>query len=465
MKGKHAVTARHTRYGNENGHNEMNGRRNSDPGSTAKRSGGHRSHPGQAARRESGFTLFEVTLTLLIIVMVLGGVLALFDANSRLARSQTHLATMQQSLRVAQYDIMRNVRMTGRGPLLQAQVGAPAEDLHDMLAVALRNNVEEDEHIAIGNTNSPEVVEGTDVLTIRGVFNTPLYQFEPASAYSVTGSPATSGTLIISQNTPTGIPQNLRPLADAVDDTQNGTPEALLVVSPIDDALYAVVELDSGSSYTEEGGEVTQVSLSFNVTGGERTNEYGLISAGGSYPPNMATAAFAGILEEYRYYVRLDREIPGDDDSRLSPHLTRARLYPGTEIAHLEDDNNLSLDVADNVLDLQVAFGIDTQGDEVLVENEPPDGDDDWLFNSADDDSTETMWVTNALGDLSKLFYVRINTLVRTDRQERGFEAGALTTVEDRDYTTAPGNELNTTDQRAFRRTWMQTVVDTRNVS
>ncbi len=424
----------------------------------------HRASQRHAAQAGAGFTLFEVTLTLLVIVMVLGGVLALFDANSRLARGQTHLANMQQSLRVAQYDILRNVRMTGRGPLLQTTIGTPAEDKHDMLAVAVRNDVDADEHIAIGNTDSPVVVEGTDVLTIRGVFTTPLYQFEPASAYSVTGSPPTSGTLIISQKTPTGIPQDLRPLADAIDDTDEH-PEALLVVSPIDDAVYAVVELDSASTYTEVAGEVTQVSIAFNITGGQRTAEYGLISAGGSYPSNMATAAFAGILEEYRYFVREDHEIPGDDDSRLSPHLSRARLYPGTEIAHKEEETNLGLDVADNILDLQVALGIDIQGDGVLVENEPPDGDDDWLFNSSDDDSTETQWITTATGDPSKLFYVRVNTLVRTDRQERGFEAELLTTVEDRDYSTAPGNELNTTDQRAFRRRWMQTVVDTRNIS
>ena len=59
----------------------------------------------------------------------------------------------------------------------------------------------------------------------------------------------------------------------------------------------------------------------------------------------------------------------------------------------------------------------------------------------------------------------RNGTSKQTDRQERGFEAEELDTVEDRDYTEAPGTELNTLDQRAFRRTWMQTIVDTRNVS
>jgi hypothetical protein len=413
---------------------------------------------------QAGFTLFEVTLTLLVIVMVLGGVLALFDANSRLARGQTHLANMQQSLRVSQMDMMRNVRMTGRGPLLQAPIGAAAEDFYDRLAVAARNNVPADHHIAVGNTDSPTVLEGTDVLTLRGVFETPLYQFNP-TAYSVDIGSGT-GMLTIDKLTPTGIPQNLRPLADIID-ADPFHPEALLAVSPIDDALYAVVEMnDEGSSYTEEGGEVTQVTLTFDLTGGIRAAQYAALSPGGSYPTQMETAAFAGILEEHRYYILDEREIPGNANSRLSPRLRRARFYPGTEVAHREDDSNLLIDLADNILDLQVSFGIDTQGDDLLEEGEPPTGDDDWLFNSVDDDATAGVWLTNELlATQSKLFYVRVNTLARTDRQDRGFEAEELVLVEDKDYSAAPGNEYNTTDQRAFRRRWMRTIVDMRNIS
>ena len=395
----------------------------------------------------------------------MGGVLALFDTNSRLARSQTHLSNMQQALRVSQMDMLRNVRMTGRGPLLQTPIGAAAEDFYDRLAVAVRNNVAADEHIAVGNTDTPEIVEGTDVLSVRGVFTTPLYQFNPTSAYSVDITGGT-GSVTIDDLTPTGIPQNLRPLADAIDATKDGKEEALLVVSPLDDALYAVVEFAQSSSYTETSGTVEQVTIDFLIRDGERADDYALISAGGTYPSQMETAAFAGILEEHRYYLREEREIPGDDDSRLSPVLTRARAYPGTQVPHNEEDSNWSIDLADNILDLQIALGIDTQGDDILVENEPPDGNDDWLFNSTEDDSTETMWLTNSLeGTPSKLFYVRVNTLARTDRQERGFEADLLGIVEDKDYSSAPGNEYNTIDQRAFRRRWMETIVDMRNIS
>jgi len=421
----------------------------------------HGHHPRRPA---AGFTLVEVTLTMLVIVMVLGGVLALFDANSELARVQTHVANMQQSLRVAQYEMVRNVRMTGRGPLPQGNLPGGA-------AIAVDNNVPAARHISTADSDSPLVVEDTDILTIRGVFTTPLYQFNPtAGVYSLNRSPvdASEGSLIINNRTPTGIPQDLEAMKEAIDRTDEHT-EAMLVVSPLDDAIYAVVEIDNRSTYTEETidgvTEVTQVNLQFKITGGENTVAYALLSSGGSYPINMPTAAFAGLLEEYRYYIREVREVAGDPSSQLHPRLSRARMYPGTEVAHLNAPASFAADIADNVLDLQIALGIDTDGDDLITENEPPDGADDWLYNSdGDDDTDTTKWVGTA-GALSDLFYVRINTLVRTDRPDRGFEAELLTTIEDKDYSASPGDAYNDAHQRAYRRRLMQSVVDTRNMS
>lgn len=415
----------------------------------------------------AGFTLFEVTLTMVVIVMVLGGVLALFDANSELARVQTHVANMQQSLRIAQYDMVRNVRMTGRGPLPQALFNS-SDDEFDVVAIGVANNVDASTHISADDADSPLVVEDTDILTIRGVFTAPIYQFNPTGGvFSLNDVPgaATEGTLIIINRTPTGIPQDLRPIADAIDRVDDA-PEALLVVSPLDDAVYAVVELKSGSSYTEETidgiTEVTQVSILFDISGGTRTDDYGAISAGGSFPTNLATASFAGILEEYRYYIREVREIPGDATTPLHPRLSRARMYPGTEVPHLEADANYASDIADNVLDLQVALGFDTNSDDLIVENDPPDGADDWLFNSGSDDPTDNDKWVGLPGALSDLYYVRINTLVRADRQDRGFEAELLTNLEDKVFS--PSHPYNDRGQRAYRRRLMQSVVATRNV-
>ncbi len=411
--------------------------------------------------RSAGFTLFEITLTMLVIVMVLGGVLALFTANQDLARVQTHVANMQQSIRVAQYEMVRHVRMTGRGPL-------PQGALPNGRALAVANNVAANTHISSTDAGSPLVVEGTDVLTIRGVFNTPLYQFSPtAGVYSQDG---VDGTLVIIDRTPTGIPQNLRPIADAIDMTvDESKPEALLVVSPLDDAIYAVLEFSAASSYTEaivDGvTQVTQVNIAFRITGGERTTEYNTLMPNGAYPPNMQTASFAGLLEEYRYYIREGRANPLDPTSQLTPSLSRARMYPGSQVPYLESAANYAADVANDIFDLQIALAIDTDGDAQILENEPPDGDDDWLYNSASDGDTDTAkWVGVGTDPLRKLFYVRINTLARAARQDRGFEAALLTNIEDKDYTVSPGDYHNQPDQRAYRRRIIQSIVDTRNV-
>ncbi len=392
---------------------------------------------------------------MLVTVLILGGVLALFNANSDLARVQTHVANLQQSIRVAQYEMVRHVRMTGRGPL-------PQGALPNGGALALANNVAANTHISSDDAESPLVVEGTDILTIRGVFNSPLYQFNPnAGVYSQDGF---TGTLIITNRTPTGIPQDLRTLADSIDADY---PDALLVVSPLDDAIYAVLEFDAASSYTEETvngvTEVTQVNIAFNITGGERTEQYNTLMPNGQYPANMQTAAFAGILEEYRYYIREDRAIPGDATSQLTPSLSRARMYPGSQVPYLESAANYAADIANDIFDLQVSLGIDTDGDAQILENDPPDGADDWLYNSDSDDDTDTAkWVGTT--DLRKLFYVRINTLARAARQDRGFESALLTTIEDKDYTQSPGDYHNLADQRAYRRRIIQSIVDTRNV-
>ena len=74
--------------------------------------------PRRAARAgDQGFTLVEAIVSLLLAVGILVGVLTLFDRNNQLARSQTYVAEMQNSLRVGQADLARYIRMAGRGGL------------------------------------------------------------------------------------------------------------------------------------------------------------------------------------------------------------------------------------------------------------------------------------------------------------------------------------------------------------
>jgi Tfp pilus assembly protein FimT len=420
--------------------------------------------PPRRAGHESGFTLAEMLVTLLLVSLVLIGVLTLFDMASRTARTQTHLAEMQQSLRVAQQTLVKMVRMAGRGGL---PTWDGANRLPNGVALAVASNVPANTVIG-GNANAP-VLTGTDVITVRGVFETPIYQVNPAGGGFVFNheTPDVPGTLTLASTTPSGAPQSLDAVRDAIAKVNGGAggggshPEALLLVSPL--GQWAVVEIIPGSSFSTVGGEVTAAVLQFQVAGGDFSAQYGALSSAGSFPPTLQTVAYAGLLEEYQFYVREVRAIAGDAASDLMPELVRARLYPNTNVAWDRTAASLSEVIADNVLDLQVAFGIDLDGDG-LIDEALASGDratDEWLFNAVGDSLDPTHW--NVPG-AAPLYYLRLSTVVRTDRATAYFDDEPLGVIEDKDYSQAPFDTYNAEWQRRYHRRVLSTTVDLRNL-
>jgi type II secretory pathway pseudopilin PulG len=403
--------------------------------------------PIPARQRQSGFSLAELLVSILVTSLVLLGTLALLNFSSQVSRVQGHVTDMQQSLRIAQYDVVRTVRMAGRGPL-------PAGNLPNGFAVDVRNNVPEGE--TIGGAGTPGVLAGTDVLTVRGVFDTPIYSVQPAAAGSFQLDGAGGGTVTI-QGRET-ILQNLQPLRDVI---ASGRPEALLLVSPESAGLYAVVELDPGTSNTANPAQVT---VGFRTTGGTHTAGYGAFSPAGAgvFPPNLTSVAFVGVLEEYRFYVRDVRGVAPDGGPELVPKLSRARVYPGTNVPWADNLQSWQTDIADNILDVQVALGMDApvngctvQQDEVncSIAESANGQNDDWLFNS--DRDVAAGWAG------LPLHFVRLTTLARTDRRDLKYRAPVLVRLEDHDFAGSP---LNDAQERMFRRRVLQTVIDMRNL-
>ncbi len=416
--------------------------------------------------RQRGFTLIEVSVSLIVTIIVLLGVLALFDFSNRLTRVQTNISDMQQSLRVAQNDSVRLIRMAGRG-------GLPLGSLPNGTAVAIANNVADGTHV--GDATTPEVVPGSDVLTVRGVFEAPTYQIETADDTAFTLDPAapaapTSGTIRIRNTTPTKIPQDLAKLKDAL---VHQRPEALLLVGSQGSDVWAVVELDPGNSNFSNPSSFV---IGFKITGGLHTADYLKFSSAGAgvFPPELKTASFVGLLEEYRYYVRREHAISGDKTSDLAPKLSRARVYPGTQAVWDADVENWHADVADNVFDFQVALGLDTPAkdptagacaagtiksdDKHCGIYESADGEtDDWMYNGeANTDS--------ALFAGSTLFYIRLSTLARADRRDKDYEAPTLVRVEDNKYDKPETTVFNSDEERMYRRRILRTVIDMRNL-
>ena len=406
-------------------------------------------------RRQAGFTLVELLVTLGVTVILLLGVLALFDFNNRIARVQTHVADMQQSLRVAQYDMVRLVRMAGRGGLPASEpAGLAPRHLPTGVAVSVRDDVPAATFMFPAEP-ATRILEGTDVLTVRGVISSPLYQINTTDAGAFTLDPdpqnPATGRLIIQDHSPTGVPQTLQPLQDWLD-ADPARPEALLLVSPLDDAQFAVVELVGGS--VADG----QATLDFRVTGSTESDAMGLLSSGGRFPPNLRVA-YAGILEEYRFYIREEHVEPGNLASDLAPRLSRARFLPGTEIVYGSDDQerraNAAVDVADNILDLQVALGVDLDGNGLI--EDLGTAADEWLFNHEDDMDNPAKWQVSP----ARLHYVRVATLVQTDRRDPQYQGPLLVQLENRVYDPS----FNTRESRMYRRRTLQTVVDLRNVA
>ncbi len=420
---------------------------------------------GRAGQR--GFTLIEVAISLLVTVIVLLGVLAMFDFTNKLTRVQTNISDMQQSLRVAQTDAARMIRMAGRG-------GLPVGTLPNGTAVAVANNVADNTHIA--DAGSPEVVPGSDVLTIRGVFTSPIYQVDknnPASFTLDSKTTPTSGTLHIKSNSPTNIPQDLTAIKDAI---AKRRPEALIMVSPLDAGVWAMVELDPGGSDVSNPNDF---KVAFKITGGTHTIDYLKFSSQGPgvYPTDLTSVSFVGIVEEYRYYVRRAYAVNGDKTSDLMPKLTRARAYPNTTTPWNDDpltpnpSASWQTDLAENVFDLQVALGVDTlaKGPGACAAGtiaadpincgiyESTDGEnDDWMYNG--EKVTDPLVFAN-----SDLYYVRISTLARTERRDKDYQAPTLVRVEDNKYTGLP-IDFNSSGQRMYRRRILRTVIDLRNL-
>jgi hypothetical protein len=450
-------------------------------------------------RAASGFTLFELLIGLAMTVLLIIGVLGIFDLHNRATRAQLQLTEMQQSLRFAQHDLVRTIRAAGRGGL---PGGPPATGI----AVAVRNNAAAGDTIAVGAPASPTVVTSTDVLIVRGAFDSPVYQInDTASGYTLllpdgatpTSDPrlAASGSIDVCLLTTTGARQDLEPFVSRITLAGGGEErnEALILQSPLDPSIYGVVEFRPSTSTLgvagcppdpDGGTNGVRVAFRMSVNPGSRAGAYrGLSPAVGGdlLPSGLTSVAFVALLEEYRYYIREEWERAGDPTSELAPRLSRARFYPNTEDAYPPGASELQIDMADNILDLQVALGYDSAnlGSFATDLNDSPDpevhidsGQDDEVAETAD--GTNDDWLYNAAGEAPgaapwnaapppRLLYVRLTTLARTDRSDPNYSAPLLVRLEDRVFLATEA--LNQRDNRLFRRRALTTVIDLRNVS
>lgn len=515
-------------------------------------------------RREAGFSVVEILITLLIFSVVTVGLLTVFSNSSRLARSQTQLAMIQQSQRVGHSELVRFARMAGAGGLpitrlnvTDTQLANSSYDLPGVLphglAVGLYNNVAADTSIVQvvdPSASSDEdsdgeddelVLPGSDVLILRGVFSSPVYYLPEdagqargctkkisdwlaADQTSAAGCLTVTGRTHVKSQVFEDLHQDVKSLSRQLKSMYgrgdaDSKSEAFLLRDLINPNAYAIMAFDHAAVAVEDAldpyrcpvpvdaaADVVEddlplcldLPLTIDLEAGhgldfaELTRGTTLVGGGGmTLIPDAAQPdlnvelptdiSSLGLLEEYRFFVRVEREIVGDDSSRLKPVLSRARFIPGT-------NTMLDIvDIADNVIDLQLALGVDTDelgsGPGYGVVFEDGSDSDEVLFNSPDDylgldqsppyaeppggdppDGHQT-WFNPEL----EYHFIRINTVVMSDRRDLDYQAPELTNIEDfnRGDSFSLGGEnysYNDLDARRFRRRWLQTVVELRNL-
>jgi type II secretory pathway pseudopilin PulG len=337
-------------------------------------------------RGSSGFTLVEMIVVTLLLMIAMLGLLAVFDASARINKSETDVADAQGSVRYGIYQMTRVIRMAGSGGLFVTQAVLNAPD-GGLLGITVGSATGYDN--VTGATVTPRtgapipVRNGTDMLEIRGVIQSPLLGFDlKGGCGGCTGSqdvvtdPIVGDPLIGQHlnNDPTN-----RPQFAAIDNYTAG-------ITGASDAMFVIVsasnfDLHPGCSDPNPGGAQRFPQLLYNV--GRLTSKTTLVSAtrfpgvdfgngratefNSELPSDPGTPAQtinnvrrAGILDDIIFFIGTD---PVQDPGGLHPFLAQGiRRGDKFEVSRMAED----------VEDMQIAYGIDANDDGAVTRNDPP---------------------------------------------------------------------------------------------
>ena len=497
--------------------------------------------------RQVGFSLVELLVTIVILAEVLIGLLIIFDSSSRLARAQTHVAELQQSLRVGQAELTRYARMAGLGGLPVTPLNEAARTQLGTFpeagpAVSVFNNVFGQSIVQLLDPSAPDgdavILQNSDVLVLRGVFSTPMFYVDPpltinpstgadtcndnlevnSDTNKLRGKITLPGRARISGRSYWDYPQDIDDLGDRLTEAKNDqVPLAFMLRDTLNPNAYVVAAFDHAETTLAElqpsncpnvvfraglDAEHIPQCISFcvvldpsdttgpgegyaNLTAGTVLQADDDSDNAGSRELTVddsddfdislpTTIGSIGLLEEYRLFVRAEWEVPGQVDTRLTPVLSRAEFLPGTNIG-ID-----SVDIADNVLDLQIAIGADADPEDGAgygdIREDTTSDSDEVLFNTVlDSDGVGATTAKGTDADAEKdwsdprldFHFLRINTLVQARFPDREHIAPEFTVIEDYDRGdafTVEGVTHRFDDDHQYRRRWLQTVVELRNL-
>jgi prepilin-type N-terminal cleavage/methylation domain-containing protein len=339
-------------------------------------------------RAEAGFTLIEMIVVVLLLSIAMLGILAVFDASARINKSEQDVADAQGYVRYGVYRMTRAIRMAGSGGLFVTQAVLNHRD-PQLGGIALVNSVDAEsfDNVETGTSVTDlsgtafPVKPGTDMIEIRGVLDSPLVSFDDDAA---NGCQSVGNTCVGSVNVDAKAVTNMnhvnddaanRPQFAAIDAYTAGAtaqnPMMVLASSNVDihsgcsglppgtanparfpQSLYNVGVI-IGPTTLASSGTFGLVDFGYNA-GGFRVTEYdnenpfdSSTALGYNFPNAIKNPLrSAGILDDYLFFIdNTDPSHPG-----LAEAIRRGGRFDVVRIA-------------DDVEDMQIAYGVDLDGD------------------------------------------------------------------------------------------------------
>ncbi|HEY1250867.1 MAG TPA: PilW family protein [Thermoanaerobaculia bacterium] len=349
-----------------------------------------RAERGFTRRAERGFTLVEMIVVTLLLLIAMLGLLAVFDASARINKSETDVADAQGAVRYGIYQMTSAIRMAGAGGLFLTQAVLNEKPTGATgITVAggnSYNNVAAGTKITDSLTGTDILVRpGTDMIEIRGVIKSPLLAFDHQSGCSAGCVTAGETILVLPVAGDTTIGQVVnddvaqRPQFAAIDaytSSITGVANSMFVimadgvtdlhvgcsdpnpagVQRYPQPAYNVGRLVAPTNLQAAGGpplDARVFSAAADFTDGQAERINSELPSDGPLPPTpIQTAHRVGVLDDIIYFIAmLPTTGPNADPQGLHPYLAQGiRRGNKFEVTPLADD----------VEDLQIAYGIDT---------------------------------------------------------------------------------------------------------
>ncbi len=379
--------------------------------------------------RGRGATLLELLVALALGLALSLALLALLRVHAEVARRQGLTADLQQSLRIARHELERYCRLAGRG-------GLPAA-----VAVVVRNNAASGARIA--GSRSADIVPGTDVLILRGVFSAEIAEVASVSR----PEPHRLALTLRRESASLGA---VAPLEPWLETARQVEPAALLLSGGPGSPRCSVAEIAAATGVQRDGsGRLTELVLEVRHVESVAGDE--LASACEAIEPGQIRRV--GVLEEHRFYLRRGRGAP---ERHPRHRLSRVRVSPGSERAHPSSPAG-GVALVDDAVDLQVALAVDLDRDGAVAEGSTDERRaDEWRYNDPRDRGDAGAWSSG------RVELVRVSLVLRAARASRGHLGPPLLGIEDRSYL-APSDPASALRERLFVRVRATTVVRPRN--